>query len=452
MQTNDRPFIEELSWEEVRKEAKAACADFTDIIDKISPSKDLTFIKVRYPFGAKIIDNGLLNLPTDRGELRPITDTRLPKEIRRKLGYSFVPLGLILKNGIEVYRELEDRVFSIASWGQGLDIGIWEYLGWTTPYSITAGARSLYMVPRISLTSAHKRLKRDYNVTLPPPKRSCDHWKLFRQIANSPNFSTPWYCEIIYLSNTWIEKLSQYTAQRNTAWTALHNFLIKKNLQHSEYGRKRSIFEIVWELFSRSLNVKGLRPNPYVIDTLKHLVFVGTGGSPGSVANIGSTALGPIPDLQNVYIDSYGLKEYVPTIMQPGYLALNNPISVYYSLQSPTLLESVPKSRNLTSIIDNVRELKELADHFLDEVFDEHLKIANVSMNEMISQLRFEFFHEAAYAYGTEIRPSTEMPVHDPALEYSPGDKAGKFADASPYLHGCVRISVKKSEKKNKGK
>lgn len=439
-------FSEKLTWAQARDEIKSVCEELSNIIDEISPSNNLKFIKVKYPFGAKIINNGLLNLPTNKGELQPLTDTRLPQDIRNELSYSLVPLGVIVKNGIEVHREIEDRVFSIASWGQGLDIGIWEYLGWTTPYSITSGARSLYMVPRITLTSSHKKLKRDYNVTSPPPKRCYDHWKLFTQIANSKNFPNKWYCEIIFFCSDWLKNLQQHGNIKNGGWEKLHNFLIKKNLQHSEYGRKRSIFEIVWELFSRSLNVAGLRPNPYVIDTLKHLVFIGTGGSPGSAPNTGSTELGPVPDLQKIYIDCYGLKDYLPTIMQPQYFSsTQDSIPIYYSLQSPTLLESVPKSRNLTSIVDNVRELKELTDHFLNEAFDEHLKIANTSINYMISKLQFDFFHEEAYAYGKDIRPSNEMPIKDNRLLYSPtatnSDK--KFADTSSYLHGCVRISKK---------
>ena len=249
------------------------------------------------------------------------------------------------------------------------------------------------------------------------------------------------------MTRPWIDKLRQYEKDKQSSWGRLHNFLINKNLEHSVYGRRRSIFEIVWELFARSLNNKGLRPNPYVIDTLKHLAFVGTGGSPGSKPCAGQVDMGPIPDLQMAYLSSYGLKDYVPTIMQPQYLTTEQTDPVYYSLQSPSLLESVPKSRNLTSIVDNVRELMELSQHFLGEAFDEHLKIANISINQLISQLQFEFFHESTYAYGKDIRPTTEMPNNDPALLYLPCELADrKFADTSAYLHGCVRISMRKDD------
>ncbi|CAN5284361.1 hypothetical protein BH10PSE19_BH10PSE19_09530 [soil metagenome] len=433
-------YIEELIWEQVRPEIADICPEVCTIIDEINPNNSYKLIKVRYPFGSKIVDNGHLVLPTGKSEYFPLTDKRLPISICNQLNYSPVPLGLVIKNNVEVYRELEDRVFSIAYYGRDFDIGIWEYFGWTTPYSVTAGARSLYMLPKIALASAHKRLKRDFGVTLPPPQKVYEHWAVFKQIANGRNFPEKWYCEVILLTSKWAEGL-----KTKGAWANFNNYLYEKGWQHSAYGRIRSIFDIVWELFARAINAKGLKPNSYVLDTLKHLVFIGTGGSPASAPHSGNCEAGPLDNIQLAYINNYELRDYIPTIMQPAYLLLDNPKPVYYSLQSPSLLESVPKSRNLTSIVDNIRELKELVDHFLGEAFDEHLKIANVSINETINKLTFDFFHNQSYAYGNDIRPTNEMFNEDKNLLYVPsGKKTRKFADTSAYLHGCVRINAMK--------
>ncbi|CAN5423483.1 hypothetical protein BH10PSE19_BH10PSE19_00380 [soil metagenome] len=431
-------YMEELIWEQVRHEIADVCPEVSHIIDEIAPNKTYKLIKVRYPFGSKIVDNGLLMLPTGNTEYFPLTDKRLPPTICNQLNYSSVPLGVVIKNNIEVYRELDDRVYSIAYYGHDFDIGIWEYFGWTTPYSLSSGARSLYMLPRITLTAAHKRLKRDFGVTLPPPQKSSDNWAIFKQIAHGRNFPEPWYCEIIFLTSKWADGL-----KKDGAWTKLANYLNKKGWQHSAYGRRRSIFDIVWELFARTINMKGLKPNSYVLDTLKHLAFIGTGGSPASAPYSGGNEAGPLDNIQLAYINNYELRDYIPTIMQPSYLLMGQPNPIYYSLQSPSLLESVPKSRNLTSLVDNIRELKELIDHFLAEAFDEHLKIANVSVNETISKLKFEFFHSQSHAYGNDIRPAKEMLDKDKNLLYLPaGVKTRKFADTSTYLHGCVRISA----------
>lgn len=437
-------YMEELIWEQARHEIADVCPEVSNIIDEIGPNKTYKLIKVRYPFGSKIVDNGLLVLPTRKTEYLPLTDKRLPSTICDQLNYSYVPLGIVIKNNIEVYHELKDRVFSIAYYGRDFDIGIWEHFDWTTPYSVTAGARSLYMLPKITLTAAHKRLKRDFGVTLPPPQKSSDHWAIFKQIASGYNFPEPWYCEVIFLTSKWAHSL-----KNDSTWAKFANYLNKKGWQHSAYGRRRTIFDVVWELFARTINDKGLKANSYVLDTLKHLVFIGTGGLPASAPYTGSNEAGPLGNIQLAYINNYELRNYIPTIMQPSYLLIDNPHPVYYSLQSPSLLESVPKSRNIISIIDNIRELKDLADHFFNEIFNDHLKmkIDNIFLSETISKLKFEFFHSQSHAYGNDIRPASEMLDKDKNLLYLPaGVNNRKFADTSTYLHGCVRISANNSK------
>ncbi len=437
-----KPYITELTWEDCKDEIMQSCPQFAEIVEEISPNNDLPLIKVKYPFGAEIVKNGIGALPTQRGEILPITDTRLPEKMRKQLGYSLVPLGLVTKNHVEVYKELSNTIFSISFWGQGLQLGVWEYFDWTTPYSVSAGARSLYLLPKVTLSGGHKRLKRDYHVTLPPPKLMKDHWPIFKQIVNSPAFTEEWDCEIIYLTDKWLEKL-----ESNGPWLRLRNYLLERGWLHSEYARKKSIFDVIWQLFAKSLSERGLKPNPYVLDTLKHLAFIGTGVLPASRPANGSGSAGPIDGIQQVYLDCYGLKDYIPTIMEPANLSLLEKNSVYYSLQSPSMLESIPQLRNLSSIIDNMRELKELTDHFLGEAFDENLRVGQTKVINIIQKLSFEFFHEATYAYGADIRPTYEMPEGDSNLLYLPPGSYGqrKFPETSAFLRGCVRVSMTNS-------
>lgn len=441
MKGQNEPYIRELTWAEARDDVHKVCAEITTIIDNINPGKDLTFISVKYPFGANIVHKGTANITSYDSSIIPITDSQLPAAIRNKLNYNLVPLGIVVKGGIEVFAETDSRIFCVAAWRQGFDIGIWEYFDWRTPYGVTAGARSLYLLPKVTLSQGHKQLKRKYDITCPPPKQSFDHWNVLKQIANSPKFKENWECEVLYLTKNWIEKFKL----DDPHWNKLHNYILQRGWAHSDYARKKSIFDIVWQSFSKSIHSKGVKANSYVIDTLKHLAFIGLGVLPASQPTIGSNILVPSNELQHIYAEIYGLNDYIPTIMQPGYLSFDNATRpVYYTLQTPTLLESVPQSRNMVSLIDNIRELKELADHFLVEAFDPHLKIKNISISKLINQLKFEFFHEESYAYGKDIRPSHEMPDKDPTLLYMSGNRGNrKFADKSPYLHGCVRISVK---------
>ena len=91
---------------------------------------------------------------------------------------------MITENSVEVFREIDERVFSVALSGPntGMEIGIVEVFGSTAGYTVTSGARSLYMIPRISKASAHKKLRREFGISSPPPKHLIDHWHIFKVI------------------------------------------------------------------------------------------------------------------------------------------------------------------------------------------------------------------------------------------------------------------------------
>ena len=439
MSTKDQPFMEELTWQQVRQDVANSSQELSSIIDEISPSKKYTVLKVRYPFGSKVLENVEFYLPNEHGYSVPINDPCISSQVRQQLSYSPVPLCITVKNKIEIFREIDGKIFSLAFYGGDMDTGIWEHFGWTTPYSITAGARSLYMIPKISEVSKHKKLKKTFNVSAHPPQKPYEHWKVFTQIANSKNFTSPWFYEAIVLTDKWVDKI-----KNDLAWYKLQRYLWQKSWQHSGYARRKSILDIVWDVFSRSISSKNIKVNPYIIDTLKHLIFIGTSTVPGSIPAVNDEA-GPIKTLQMIYEDCYGLEKYVPTIMQPAYFDLSQPRPVYYSLQVPSLLEPIPKSKKFSSTMDNIRELEELFNHFKKEVIWPKLNIhENVSLDNIISKLHLDFFHDKMFAYGTNIRPTLEMPKTDPALAYDPNsNKKRFFADTGSFLRGCVRIDIK---------
>jgi hypothetical protein len=217
------PYIEKLTWNQARNEIATTCDELGSIIDEINPSNDYFLLKIRYPFGAEILKDIMFYIPSERGVIYPITNSNLPKEFINNLNYSPLPLGIVVKNNIEVYRAIDHQIYSIAYYGNSLDLGIWEYFGWTTPYSVSAGARSLYMIPKISSSLAHKRIKQTFNVTLPPPSHLYNHWEIFKQITNSTNFPKKWFCEIIFFTKKWVESI-----QNNEHWIKLQNYIFRK--------------------------------------------------------------------------------------------------------------------------------------------------------------------------------------------------------------------------------
>lgn len=443
MSKEKRTLIEELTWPEIRGTVANTSKELANIIDNISPGKEFTVFKVLYPFGAKIFDENSFYLPTSSNTSTPVTDNEIDSNIKSKLTYSPIPLGIITKNAAEVFFDIHRKIFSLAVVGNDLELGVGEHFGWTSHYNITSGARSLYMLPKISEALSHKQLRKKFGITEAPPKHLYDHWKVFSQIAKSDVFPTEWFCEVIFLSANWAESI-----KKDDAWSKLALYVSRKGWEHSGYGRKKTALDMVWEIFVNSLSSKDLKFDPHVVDTLKHLIYVSTGTMPASAPSTGNDETGPLKSIQTIYQDSrgYGLNDYVATIMEPQYFSINKSKPVYYSLQLPTLLESLPRTKKVTSVIDNVRELSELLNHFLNDhtEFWSKLTIGNIPLGETLSGLQIDYFHGDMFAYGDLIKSSSKMPDLDPRLKYDPlGEKKRVFASNSSFLRGCVRIANK---------
>lgn len=445
--SREYPLYEELTWNTARPLVQKSCgAELTHIIDQINPSKKYKLIRVKFPFGAKIVENGQMNFPIKPGCFIPLTNPQLPENIRANLGYSNVPLGILVKNNLEIYRELDDRIFSVAIANPGIDMGIWEHFGSSTPYSIVSGARSIYMVPRISVASLHKKLKKKFNISSPIPKRSLDDWSVFKDLVNNQITNIPWYSELLLLTKEWVAPLNE--KKISYPWLVFKKLLLEKGWIHSSIGRKKVIFDILWQVISQNLNYKGQKTNPYIIDTMKHLLFIIMGALPASAPFDGNEAIGPLNQIQEIYTNEYGLSNYAPTIMVPSIFSLDNKLPVYYSMQNPTLLESTPKSKLVTSNMDDLREIRDLINYFIQEGLNTTLKIDNRPLIDVLQKVCFEFFHGDRFAYGQVIHPTSDLVKMDKRFLYSPCQNSGQeLAINGAFIRGCIRIcpSIKTS-------
>lgn len=378
--------------------------------------------------------------------LYPITSSRVPESIRNQLLYSNVPLGVICKNGTEVFLEDQERVVSLAFFNPGVILGLWEALESPLSYfpkrvwEVSAGARSLFMLPKISQTGLHEKLKKKYGVHLPAPKNSFAHGQIFSEITRSQNFEHEWFNEIIFFDSKWLER-----DNRNFGWMSFHHHLLEEAWKLSDYNRNYMSYERVWQLFSRYLEGKNIKPNAYLVDTLKHLMIIGSGAVPGYVPAVNTEIPGPVAALQDVYLKDYGLNHYIPTIMMPGHYSRGSKYS-YYSLQTPTLFSAIPKSSAQQSVMTEIRELKALVNEFIAAAFDRHLKVENTPIEWLVNHVDFEFFHSDDDLY-KKIESSENMPILDKDLIYLPGKMRGrKFAYNSSFVRGCVRLTQAKTE------
>jgi hypothetical protein len=259
-----------------------------------------------------------------------------------------------------------------------------------------------------------------------------DHARLFRELARSKNFHSRWTNEVIFFTNDWMNNKHS----KQTGWLRFQHYLLKKAWDLSAFNRNERTHYYIWQFLLEKLEKRNTKITAYTLDTVKHLIAIGLNALTGFKPNGTQQLSGPIHRIQEILVEDYGLKWYIPTIMEPSYFSKNKGKEfLYYTLPTPTLLESSPKR-----IITEIRKIKNLMELFYEEALDNTLKIGSTSIEWLINNITFDYFHSEEDVY-KEIRLSKDMPKEDESLLYTPKKfKNSVFAESSPFVRGCVRI------------
>jgi hypothetical protein len=436
--------FEQVSWQAVREDVIAVAPQLAALIDGVGPDKQMPLYRVRYPFGAPILTAARLQLPSPRGKVVPIDDPALPSDVREHLQPGLdQPMGLVLKNATEAFIPMQDRIIPIQLKEAGDLFGLWRALGGTPAnsfhpsriWSMTAGARTLFMSPKISDHAGQRRVNREFGLRSLAPKNMMDHWRLFVDIANHRHFTQDWDMEILFFSHRWFEK------RDDAPWLAFRNHLLEVAWQETCFWRNKYFWDFI---FSCAQETRNLKPNPYVMDTVKHILVMATGTLSGFTLATNDTT-GPISTLQDIYKDVYQIKQYAPLIFHAESLRPTREKGIYYSLQYPTSLEFSPKSRSLASAMENLREIKYVLEAVLQEILAGKIPLDDTLLYRLLQNIKFDYFHSDADPY-QDICLSSTIPDEDiaiaNALKQFPDRK---FADTASFVRGCVRMMVNSS-------
>jgi hypothetical protein len=440
MECFNRSNIEELDWKAIRKTFLSLNPELGKIIDDLDPDPTFTFFKLSCPFGSELLKNGILQLPNKNGTLVPFYDPQISEKIREKLGYNLGsnPVSMVLKNSAELFMQLEQRIIPL--YGiilPGKVFGLWRVLNPETSgspafmWGMTAGARSLFMLPKISKAGSHQKLRQKIGLQADVPQSLLDHWHIFREIESRTVEENPWNLEILFFSKKWFE------FQKDEKWLKFNYWLTKNAWAGSEFYRNEFIWDMV---FSTIQKIKNIRTEPYFTNTIRHLFAIGIGALCGFAPAINDEA-GPIQKIQTIYHDIYNLS-YAPIIMQPSLFSFSNPHQpVYYSLEYPTTFSAPLKNRNLANKIIDLAQIHYLLEKFRSEILHGKLNLEHTSYYEGIKKANYDFFHTDPQN-NTYIRPTYQMAIEDPSLLKFSGDiKNVTFPKNSPFIRGCIRIS-----------
>ncbi len=166
-----------LTWQDVREDVLKVNPGLVEYVDEINPSKSFRIYKVRYPFGSYILKTGMLQLVNDKGKVVNALDDSISKQIQSDLIYTpNMPIGVVLNRTIELYWKLDNNIITYNLMRPGRIFSLYASLlkpGESAHdgmmWNITAGVRSLMLLPKISDASGFKRLKKEFNLTAPRP-------------------------------------------------------------------------------------------------------------------------------------------------------------------------------------------------------------------------------------------------------------------------------------------
>lgn len=429
------------SWKNVREEVWLVNQKLVEIIDQIDPSEDYVMYKATYPYGEEILKKGKLYLPNNAPSMVSLEDSTLTNEIRENLGYNIGtnPVSLILKGSAEIFMFMDNHTipFFYGIIPPGKVFSTWRVLMPLVCHSpaflwnISAGARSLFMLPKISEYAAHQKLKKELRIRVDAPISLLDHWQVFKEIVNSPHSNCEWCFEIIYFSKKWFENLNE------NKWKEFYLYLLKNAWEGSDFWRNQFTWDLI---FSQIQKNKNLKPNPYIADTVKHLLTTAVGAVPAFAPALSDLAA-PISFIQSAYLDIYQLKNYYPTIMTPHFFNLYaEGQAVYYSTHYPCTIEFSPRSRKASYKTSECDEIQYLLEKYLVEIKNARLNIQHTPLYDIPDKVSFDFFHNEINKFSC-LRKSDFIPKEDPTFIPShASSKNNSFPNSCAFVKGCIRI------------
>jgi len=433
-------LIEAVSWPDISAEVNQVNPNLADIINHIDPPKHFKLYKLSLDFASRIVTQGTLQLPNSAGETVPIADPSISNELQEALGYSPIPLTLLLNKACETFFETTEHVVPLNLMAPGGLIGLHETVSrintactFKIPYDISVGARSIFMMPKITDSNSHKRLWYEFHTPAHPPRSLWQHIDSFNAIAQKATAKNRWRCDIVLFPSPWL-----YQHKYDKAWQLFHNYLFTEAWRQSSYLRYRTNLNIIWQVLTNSKSARHLKARPYVTDTIKHLLAISAGTVPAFRAAGQSEIAAPIALIENAYIDVYGLKEYLPIIMHPCYLDQSSDQAPrYYSLATPTLLESYANTQHSPNIITELRDVKCLLDSI-----QEQLQQKSTTFEQLVKITQYHYFHMHADQQGG-IQSTQMMPKLDPSLMQTVQQyKQRVFPASGPFTRGCISIQT----------
>jgi hypothetical protein len=275
-----------------------------------------------------------------------------------------------------------------------------------------AGARSLFLAPKITDIQCFQRLAKTFHLKADLPRNLKAQGPLLVELALAAGAN--WEAEIVIVAIP--QELFKSACGHD-----LYTYLSRSRSEYLDYLAGQAAFE------ARIL--KGVldpyaKINLYGLNLLKQLHAITSKHCPGFVF-AANEVLAPIKTLQRAFVEGYGIS-YTPHIIHPGYLSAVHP-TCYYSLSTSSLLANLPEIQ--VSNLVKLKGVRKLLGHGLN---------AEVGARPQYDYL---FFHPAATRGVKGFIPLEKLASLDTVVSQELRLYQLPFPAGSPFLRGgCIAI------------
>ena len=273
-----RSLIKELSWQDIRGNFYKLNPDFAKIIDNLPLKNKHNLYRVRYPYGAHMLHNGVLLLPNVRGEFVPLTDSSISVPLKNAFqGNRFYPIYLCSHNHMEVYFDYPKSYMPISILSPGKLTGlydlddtfssmvpsVWNWYSGIKTLALFCGENQEKIGRRVckKLALPDKGIIKNDHINLSPI--------LSKLVSNNLFGSNEWYSEVLLFPSSW------RVNQSDAAWKPFYSAIKQISWDRSKLWR----FRWAWDgLLARCISGN---ESQLTVAFLKHLMSVACGSLTG---------------------------------------------------------------------------------------------------------------------------------------------------------------------------
>ena len=433
--------IDLVHWQDVKVQVTTLNPELAALIENVPGINTIKFIMAKFPYGTSLLHHKVSFWDLEKNPLFQ-GKSAVTKDLSKLLDFSWqiTPPGIVLENTMELYINMKSHTIPLRVIKPGELLALHTFFEHEAvcniienAYSLMAGSRSLFLLPKISHKLYNQRLCNRYGINKHlVPKSFFEHFDLFNEICQSDRFKSHWGVSELLFTKDFVDHLSKVPQ--------LKDELVQHYMRNNVFARNQELYDLVWSVFVQSLPL-GVRNTPFIVQTAKHLVKLVLRVVPGYVP-VTDNMCGPMTELTRVFLNVYNIRYYLPIFMTPALYDGVNP--VYYSLHKHTYFYPMDKKSNVSRTINELSIIQSVMAQFKDFIYQEKspFPLKGSSLYRRLKLVDFEFFHPHA---GEGINQDIDdLVAEDPRfmalIDKFNVKKNLRFPDRSMFFNGCIKL------------